>query len=49
MTNFEDVNVDAFKAIAVPIQDRFAAENNMENYLDIIRSEGEKLKQENAQ
>ena len=49
VTNFEDVNVDAFKAIAVPIQDRFAAENNMENYLDIIRSEGEKLKQENAQ
>lgn len=44
VTNVEDMDIDAFKAIAVPIQDSFAAENGMEKYLEIIREEGERLK-----
>lgn len=46
VTEFADVDVDAFKAIAIPIQNEFAAENGMEQYLDLIRAEGEKLKQQ---
>ena len=41
--DFADVDIDAFKAIAIPIQDRFAAENHMEDYLAMIRDEGERL------
>lgn len=45
VTDFEDMDIDAFKAIAIPIQDAFAKENGMENYLELIRAEGERLKQ----
>lgn len=38
VTDFEDVDIDAFKAIAIPIQDKFAAENGMEDYLELVRS-----------
>mgnify|MGYP000332088602 FL=1 len=41
--DFADVDIDAFKAIAIPIQDRFAAEKHMEDYLAMIRDEGERL------
>ena len=41
VTDFADVDIDAFKAIAIPIQDRFAAVNHMEDYLAMIRDEGE--------
>ena len=43
VTDFADVDIDAFKAIVIPIQDRFAAENHMEDYLAMIRDEGERL------
>ncbi len=38
VTNFEDVDIDAFKALALPIQDKFAADNNMIAELEMIRS-----------
>ena len=38
VTNFEDVDIDAFKALALPIQDKFAADNNMTAELEMIRS-----------
>ena len=43
VTDFADVDIDAFKAIAIPIQDRFAAVNHMEDYLAMIRDEGKRL------
>ncbi len=45
ITEFEDVDIEAFKEIAIPIQDEFAKENGMEDYLEMIRKEGEALKQ----
>ena len=38
VTNCEDMDIDAFKAIAIPIQDQFAEQNNMQQYLEMIRS-----------
>lgn len=38
VTNFEDVDIDAFKALALPIQDKFAADNNMTAELEMIRA-----------
>ncbi|MDD3251618.1 MAG: TRAP transporter substrate-binding protein [Lachnospiraceae bacterium] len=38
VTDFADMDIEAFKAIAVPIQDKFAEENNMQDYLEMIRS-----------
>ncbi|MFA9378439.1 MAG: TRAP transporter substrate-binding protein [Lachnotalea sp.] len=38
VTENADMDIDAFKAIALPIQDQFAADNNMEQYLDMIRA-----------
>ncbi|ONI37884.1 C4-dicarboxylate ABC transporter substrate-binding protein [Candidatus Epulonipiscium fishelsonii] len=35
---FEEIDIDAFKALAIPIQDQFAADNNMVEYLEMIRS-----------
>lgn len=32
-----DMDIDAFKAIAYPIQDAFAEENNMQEYLQMVR------------
>lgn len=44
ITEYEDVDIDAFKAIAIPIQDAFAEKNGMEEYLEMIRREGEALR-----
>ena len=41
VTNFEDVDIDAFKALALPIQDKFAADNNMTAELEMIRAAAE--------
>ena len=38
MEYFEDIDIDAFKALALPIQDKFAADNNMTAELDMIRA-----------
>lgn len=38
VTEFADMDIDAFKAIALPIQDQFAEENDMQQYLEMIRS-----------
>lgn len=37
VTEYADMDIDAFKAIAIPIQDKFAEENNMRQYLEMIR------------
>ena len=34
----EDLDIDAFKALALPIQDKFAADNNMTAELEMIRA-----------
>lgn len=41
VTNFEDVDIDAFKALALPIQDKFAQDNNMTEELEMIRAAAE--------
>lgn len=46
ITEFEDVDIEAFKEIAIPIQDEFAKKNGMEDYLEMIRKEGEALRSE---
>lgn len=38
VTNYEDMDIDAFKAIAIPIQDQFAADNGLEAQLEMIRA-----------
>ena len=38
VTEFADIDIDAFKALAIPIQDRFAADNNMTAELEMIRA-----------
>lgn len=38
VTNFEDVDIEAFKALALPIQDEFAASNDMTEQLEMIRA-----------
>lgn len=38
VTEFDDIDIDAFKALALPIQDKFAADNNMTAQLDMIRA-----------
>lgn len=38
VTNFEDMDIEAFKAIAIPIQDKFAEDNHMQAQLDMIRA-----------
>jgi TRAP-type C4-dicarboxylate transport system substrate-binding protein len=38
VTNFEDMDIPAFKAIALPIQDNFAKQNNLANLLELVRS-----------
>jgi tripartite ATP-independent transporter DctP family solute receptor len=40
VTNFEDVDVAAFRALAIPIQDNFARDNNMTNFLNLVRAAG---------
>ena len=37
VTNFEEMDIDAFRAIAIPIQDSFAADNNMKAELEMVR------------
>ncbi|MDD3368710.1 MAG: TRAP transporter substrate-binding protein [Lachnospiraceae bacterium] len=38
VTEFADMDIDAFKAIAIPIQDKFATDNNMTEYLEMVRN-----------
>ncbi|MCR4818239.1 MAG: TRAP transporter substrate-binding protein [Fretibacterium sp.] len=38
VTEFKDIDIAAFRAIAMPIQDEFAAKNNMKAQLDMIRA-----------
>ena len=38
VTEFRDIDVAAFRAIATPIQDEFAAKNNMTAQLEMIRA-----------
>jgi TRAP-type C4-dicarboxylate transport system substrate-binding protein len=38
VTEHKDMDIEAFKTIALPIQDKFATDNNMEQYLEMIRS-----------
>ncbi len=38
VVNFEDVDIEAFKALALPIQDAFAEKNNMTAELEMIRA-----------
>jgi TRAP-type C4-dicarboxylate transport system substrate-binding protein len=38
VTEFAEINIPAFKAIALPIQDRFAQQNNLTGLLDMVRS-----------
>lgn len=38
VTEFADIDIDAFKEIAIPIQDKFAEENNMTDYLEMVRN-----------
>jgi len=40
VTNFADVDIAAFRALAIPIQDNFARENNMTRLLDLVRAAG---------
>ena len=38
VTDFKDMDIAAFKAIAVPIQDKFAKNNDMTKYINMVRS-----------
>ena len=38
VTNHEDLDIDAFKAIAAPIAEKFAADNNMAAELEMVRN-----------
>ncbi len=38
VTEFADIDIDAFKALAIPIQDEFAEKNNMTEYLEMVRA-----------
>jgi TRAP-type transport system periplasmic protein len=40
VTNFADVDIAAFRALAIPIQDNFARDNNMTRLLDMVRTAG---------
>jgi TRAP-type C4-dicarboxylate transport system substrate-binding protein len=39
VANFGDIDIAAFRALAVPIQDSFAQKNNMGYLLEMVRSE----------
>ena len=41
VTEFADIDIDAFKELAIPIQDEFAEKNNMTEYLEMIRAAAE--------
>ena len=38
VTNFEDMDIESFKSVALGIQDKFAADNNMQDLLDKVRA-----------
>lgn len=38
VVNIEDVDLDAFKAIAIPIQDKFGQDYDMTKYIEMIRN-----------
>ena len=37
VVNHDEIDIEAFKAIAIPIQDKFAKDNKMEDYLKMVR------------
>lgn len=37
ITNFEDMDIEAFREIAIPLQDEFAKKYGMEEYLELVR------------
>lgn len=37
VTAFEDMDIDAFKKIAEPIQEKFAKDNGMEEELEMVK------------
>ena len=41
VTEFADIDIDAFKELAIPIQDEFAEKNNMTEYLEMVRNAAE--------
>ena len=38
VTNYEDLDIEAFKAVAAPIAEKFAADNNMTAELEMVRN-----------
>lgn len=38
VVNHEDMDIEAFRAIALPIQDKFASDNKMTEYLEMVRA-----------
>ncbi len=38
VVNHEDMDIEAFKAIALPIQDKFATDNKLTEYLEMVRA-----------
>ena len=38
VTDFKDMDIAAFKAIAVSIQDKFAKDNKMTKFINMVRS-----------
>lgn len=38
VTEHKDIDIDAFKAIAIPIQEKFVKDNQMEKYLEMVQA-----------
>jgi len=38
VVNFEDLDIESFKSVALPIQDEFAAKNGMTELLEMVRA-----------
>ena len=38
VVNFDDLDIESFKSVAIPIQDEFAAKNGMTELLELVRN-----------
>ena len=38
VVNFEDMDIESFKSVAIPIQDEFAAKNGLTDLLEMVRN-----------
>jgi TRAP-type C4-dicarboxylate transport system substrate-binding protein len=38
VVNFEDLDIESFKSVAVPIQDEFAKKNGLTELLEMVRN-----------